>query len=147
VSGRYDRIDYRFLLWTCIGAMVAAVIALSLGTAGAYLVSVVSSCGRGGFLPLLGVMFHDYFRGVEFGRAIGYGSSRLNATTLAPGFAARMRDLTGSSFSRCSSCWCSSFRRVSCELLARRHAVGAARRYEILGILPQPEPRALRIQG
>ena len=92
-----DRIDYRFLLWACIGAMISAVMAVSLGTRGAYFVSVVFlGIAGGGFLPLLGVMFHDYFRGVEFGRAIGLCFFALNATYIGPWIAARMRDLTGS---------------------------------------------------
>jgi MFS family permease len=92
-----DRIDYRYLLWTCIGAMVSAVIALSLETRGAYFVSVVFlGAAGGGFLPLLGVMVQNYFRGVEFGRAIGLCFFALNATYIGPWIAARMRDLTGS---------------------------------------------------
>jgi len=92
-----DRIDYRYLLWTCIGAMVATVIALSLETRGAYFVSVVFlGVAGGGFLPLLGVMVQNYFRGVEFGRAIGLCFFALNATYIGPWIAARMRDLTGS---------------------------------------------------
>jgi MFS family permease len=92
-----DRIDYRYLLWACIGAMVSTVIALSLETRGAYFVSVVFlGVAGGGFLPLLGVMVQNYFRGVEFGRAIGLCFFALNATYIGPWIAARMRDLTGS---------------------------------------------------
>jgi MFS family permease len=92
-----DRIDYRYLLWACIGAMVSTVIALSLETRGAYFISVVFlGVAGGGFLPLLGVMVQNYFRGVEFGRAIGLCFFALNATYIGPWIAARMRDLTGS---------------------------------------------------
>ena len=92
-----DRIDYRYLLWACIGAMVSTVIALSLETRGAYFVSVVFlGVAGGGFLPLLGVMVQNYFRGVEFGRAIGLCFFALNATYIGPWIAARMRDVTGS---------------------------------------------------
>jgi MFS family permease len=124
-----DRIDYRFLLWACIGAMVSAVMAVSLGTRGAYFVSVVFlGVAGGGFLPLLGVMFHDYFRGVEFGRAIGLCFFALNATYIGPWIAARMRDLTGSYILTLQLMLLLLLpASIVVSFLGRRQAVGAAR--------------------
>jgi MFS family permease len=124
-----DRIDYRYLLWTCIGAMVATVIALSLETRGAYFVSVVFlGLAGGGFLPLLGVMVQNYFRGVEFGRAIGLCFFALNATYIGPWIAARMRDLTGSYILTLQIMLLLLLpASIVVSFLGRRHVVAAAR--------------------
>jgi MFS family permease len=123
-----DRIDYRFLLWTCIGAMVAAVIALSLGTRGTYFVSAVFlGVAGGGFLPLLAVMVQNYFRGAEFGRAIGLCFLALNTTYIGPWIAARMRDLTGSYILTLQLMLVLLLpASIVVSFLGRRHAVGAA---------------------
>jgi MFS family permease len=124
-----DRIDYRFLLWTCIGAMVTTVMALSLGTRGAYFVSVVFlGVAGGGFLPLIGVMLQNCFRGVEFGRAIGLCFFALNATYIGPWIAARMRDLTGSYTLTLQLMLLLLLpASIVVSFLGRRHAAGAAR--------------------
>jgi MFS family permease len=124
-----DRIDYRYLLWACIGAMVSTVIALSLEARGAYFVSVVFlGVAGGGFLPLLGVMVQNYFRGVEFGRAIGLCFFALNATYVGPWIAARMRDLTGSYILTLQTMLVLLLpASIVVGFLGRRHVVAAAR--------------------
>ena len=91
-----DRLDYRFLLWACMGAMLAAVAALSIGTGPGFYVGVMFlGIAGGGFLPLVGLIFADRFRGDEYGRAIGLCFLALNATYIGPWLAARIRDLNG----------------------------------------------------
>jgi len=91
-----DRLDHRLLLWSCVGAVVATVAAVSLGTARAFFTSMVFlGIAGGGLMPMVGVLCADKFSGAEYGRAVGLCFLVLNATYVGPWIVARMRDLTG----------------------------------------------------
>jgi len=92
-----DHRDHRLLLWTCVGAIAAAVMAISVGAAPAFFASMVLlGVAAGGLMPLVGMVCADQFSRSEYGRAVGLCFLVLNATYVAPWLVARMRDLTGS---------------------------------------------------